>query len=105
MQYSLKVLEQSKLGPKVYASFVNGIVYQYLPGRILSQQYLYSEQIYPLVAQQVAKLHKQIENCSPVYLHLNQPVIWDKIESFLNHSSDDPSKRSLQTQLFRYGHR
>lgn len=101
MQHSPKVLEQSKLGPKVYATFLNGIVYQYFPGRTLSQQYFYSEHIYPLVAQEVAKLHKKVENCSPVYLHPNQTVIWDKIELFMNHSSDYPSTRPYKNQFFR----
>lgn len=67
------------LAPRLYASFQNGLAYEYVPGRTLNDETVIQPEIYKLVAKRMAKLHKVngVENSE------TKPVLWDKMKEFL----------------------
>ncbi|KAJ3641303.1 hypothetical protein Zmor_027815 [Zophobas morio] len=76
------ILLLSKLGlaPHLYATFQNGLAYQFVPGCTLTHQTVTEEHIYRLVATRMARLHKvQVPN-----QHTPRPFIWNKVQSFLD---------------------
>ena len=52
------------LGPRIYASFSNGIAYEYVSGRCLDYDLAVDRNVYPLVAQkgmiQVYQMYQEI---------------------------------------------
>lgn len=46
------------MAPKLYGVFENGLAYEYYPGCTLDVTTVADENIWPLVARQLAKMHK-----------------------------------------------
>lgn len=46
------------MAPKIYGVFENGLAYQYYPGVTLNPDSVLDMKIWPLVAQQMARMHK-----------------------------------------------
>ena len=44
--------------PRIYLTFDNGMVYEHLPGIVLSDDLCRKGTVYPLIAQMMAKMHK-----------------------------------------------
>lgn len=66
--------------PKLFATFDNGMVYDYIPGEVLNVNSCRDEAIYPLVAAMLAKMHKlSYEGNVPKI-----PCVWDKCECFID---------------------
>ncbi|RVE41415.1 hypothetical protein evm_013934 [Chilo suppressalis] len=55
---NIKTLNKLGLAPKVYGIFENGLAYQYYPGVTLTVDSVLNDKIWPLVAQNMAKMHK-----------------------------------------------
>lgn len=55
---NIKTLNALGLAPKVYGKFINGLAYQFYPGVTLNMDTVIDDKIWPLVAQQMAKMHK-----------------------------------------------
>lgn len=55
---NMTLLSKFGLGSQVYAAFVNGICYQYFPGKPITEEMMSSEMIFPLIARKLAKIHK-----------------------------------------------
>lgn len=67
----------------MYATFLNGFAYQYLPGKVLNEESCSDKNIYPLVAEKMAQLHLQL----PKYIRYfgkERSILWDKIYSFIS---------------------
>ena len=56
----MRLLAYNHLGPRVYATFANGMAYEYLPGKSLDYGLAVDKNVYPLVAHQVGRLHRQM---------------------------------------------
>lgn len=55
---NIKTLNALGLAPRVYGVFENGLAYQYYPGVTLTVDTVVDDTIWPLVAKQMAKMHK-----------------------------------------------
>merc|ERR1711971_1445703 len=98
---NMKLLASQGLGANIVAEFENGIAYDYIEGRTISQNDLFSSEIWPLVARKLAKFHKiPINNNS-------QNILWTRIQSWIDLASefDDykfgvfKNKKELQEEL------
>jgi len=83
---NIKILQSLGFAPRLYASFSNGLAYQYLPGNILTVKSCREDKICHLVAQHMACFHQQIEwtDSSSNHNSNKQTFLWDKIECFLS---------------------
>lgn len=74
------LLNKFDLAPRLYASFQNGLAYEYVPGRTLNEETVIQPEIYKLVARRMARMHKviKVENFE------TKPVLWDKMQAFLD---------------------
>lgn len=57
------------LAPQIYGIFENGLAYQYYPGNTLDVNTVRDEKIWPLVAKQLAMMHK-VQLGKEVCIHL-----------------------------------
>lgn len=55
---NIKILNALGLAPKVYGKFLNGLAYEYYPGVTLNDDTVKDDKIWPLIAKQMAKMHK-----------------------------------------------
>lgn len=80
------------LAPQLYATFKNGLVYEFVPGVTLDTKSVYEPHIWPLVAKNLAKMHKlplSVEESS------KEPMLKTKTLKFLDlipETFSDPRK-------------
>lgn len=55
---NIKMLQRHGFAPRLYALFENGLAYEYVPGVTLSPSMVVSANVWPLVAQHMAKMHR-----------------------------------------------
>jgi len=55
---NIKLLHGHKLAPQLYATFKNGLCYEYVPGVTPNSQSIYEPKIWKLVATHMANMHK-----------------------------------------------
>lgn len=55
---NIKLLYGHKLAPQLYATFKNGLCYEYVPGVTPNSQSIYEPKIWKLVATHMANMHK-----------------------------------------------
>lgn len=77
---NILLLNKFGLAPRLYASFGNGLAYEYVPGCTLDDETVIIPDRYKLVATRMAKMHKVsgAETCN------SKPVLWDKMQAFLD---------------------
>lgn len=87
------LLNNVRLAPRLYATFENGLAYEFVPGCTLSCETVIVPKLYHLIAEKMANLHKVNSNNG---YNQQTPVLWNKIQSFLNLVPDvfsDPVKQ------------
>lgn len=65
--------------PPLFATFNNGLAYQYIPGEVLTVDTVRSMAVYPLVACKMAQLHKLRSHPAN-----HKPALWAKLEKFVS---------------------
>lgn len=55
---NIKFLHENELAPQLYATFRNGLVYEFVPGVTLNTSTVCEPKIWRLVAANMAKMHK-----------------------------------------------
>ncbi|KAF5270380.1 hypothetical protein FQR65_LT05568 [Abscondita terminalis] len=76
---NILILNNAGLPPRLYATFENGLAYQFIPGRTLNTKLIAQPEIYQLVATHMARMHQlKIPNTS------NEPMLWTKMWNFFN---------------------
>jgi ethanolamine kinase len=55
---NMAMLFKAGLAPELYATFNNGLVYEYVPGVTINYKTVQDPKIWPLVARNMAKMHK-----------------------------------------------
>ncbi|KAH8316836.1 hypothetical protein KR074_011119 [Drosophila pseudoananassae] len=70
------------LAPSLYATFKNGLVYEYVPGTTLNTESVLGPEIWPLVARRMAEMHRKVKKTGDMSTPL--PMIWKKTQSFLD---------------------
>ncbi|CAB3224945.1 unnamed protein product [Arctia plantaginis] len=92
---NIRTLNVLGMAPKLYGVFENGLAYEYYPGRTLDVTTVADEDIWPLVARQLAKMHKvELEKDIP-----KEPFVWAKIEQFLTLLPEPFSTETKQTRF------
>lgn len=96
-------LQDIGCGARVYATFNNGLCYEYIDGDILAQDKLEDPLVYKEVARMMAKMHS-----IPLSQNESNPCLWDRIENFIDISNPScrdrltvefPSKDELRVEL------
>ena len=54
----MRLFAHNHLGPRVYASFENGLAFEYIAGKCLDYVLAVDKNVYPLVAKKVGTLHR-----------------------------------------------
>lgn len=77
----MKILHAQGFAPKIFASFENGICYEFIHGVTLNPESVKDEKIWKETATQMAKMHKVKLNEKQ---KLMEPMIKNKTEKFLS---------------------
>ncbi|KAJ4452105.1 hypothetical protein ANN_03621 [Periplaneta americana] len=77
---NIKILHDAGYAPRLYATFVNGHAYEYVPGVILNTTSCRDPEIFPLVARMMALMHKVDDGAEAP----REPSMWLKIRQFLD---------------------
>ena len=67
---NMKLMEEGGCGSKLYASFNNGISYEFVHGKVLELSMLFEPKVYREAARCLARMHK-------VKINDKTPVMWD----------------------------
>jgi ethanolamine kinase len=70
--------------PRLYATFENGLAYEYVPGDTLSTESCHSASVFPLVASMMARMHKL--ECGDSTK--KEAMVWNKARQFINLTPD-----------------
>ncbi|XP_068170307.1 ethanolamine kinase 2 [Antennarius striatus] len=74
-----QVLHAHGCGPQIYCSFLNGICYEFVRGRVLDDDLLRQPPTYRLIAAEMGRIHSIQPPCGrPV-----QPLLWTTMSHFL----------------------
>lgn len=99
-KYNINLLHKHGLAPELYATFTNGLCYEYVPGCTLTPKSIYEPKIWRLVASQMANMHKlplAPEQAS------KEPMLKTKTLRFLNlipEKFSDHAKQERVTAIF-----
>ncbi|KAF4520781.1 hypothetical protein B566_EDAN011433 [Ephemera danica] len=106
---NLKVMHSAGYAPRLYATFNNGLAYEFVPGDTLTTETCHTPAIFPLVATMMARMHRLECGDAP-----HEPMVWAKARHFINLAPDVfskpdkqhrfeelklPSKEQLETEL------
>ncbi|KAG5680417.1 hypothetical protein PVAND_009925 [Polypedilum vanderplanki] len=80
-KFNIKLLHKNGLAPELYATFLNGICYEYVPGITLNSKSVYEPKIWRLVATHMAHMHKLPLNSEQAK---KEPMLKTKTLQFLN---------------------
>ena len=87
----VNMIKYHKLGgSRLYATFNNGICYQFIAGDLLHQDILHLSDVYLCVARGMAQLHT-------LETETDQPVMWSRLEKFISVCNPDCDPR-LKTE-------
>ncbi|KDR07130.1 ethanolamine kinase [Zootermopsis nevadensis] len=95
---NIQLLHNAGYAPRLYATFCNGLAYEYVPGVILNTTSCRDADVFPLVARMMALMHK-VSNGDAVS---KEPSVWLKIQQFLDimpHRFQDPEKQARFVDL------
>lgn len=80
---NIKMLHRYGFAPSLFATFRNGLAYEYVPGVTLKPDTVIRENIYRLVARQMAEMHKVHHHDDVVSAENRVPMIESKVNKFL----------------------
>lgn len=81
---NIKLLHSYGFAPSLFATFKNGLAYEYVPGVTLSSKTVLLPQVWKLVACRMAEMHK-VTRIDEVDSDIEkQPMLWKKTQSFFN---------------------
>ncbi|XP_055586418.1 ethanolamine kinase [Uranotaenia lowii] len=93
------LLHKHGYAPALYATFINGLAYEYVSGNTLTPESCREESIWKLVAKRMAQMHKVVDESSVIGI----AALPKKMEKFLKLIPDvfsDPVKNSRISQIF-----
>lgn len=76
---NFQVLQDHGCAPNLYFTFENGYCYEFLQGKALGPEHVRQPQIFRLVAQEMARMHRIHTNGS-----LPKPCLWHRLHKYLN---------------------
>ncbi|XP_055635076.1 ethanolamine kinase-like [Toxorhynchites rutilus septentrionalis] len=96
---NIRLLHRYGFAPTLYATFRNGLAYEYVPGVTLTPESCREERIARLVATRMAQMHKVKDGS----IGNREPMLEAKIDQFLKlipPTFSDPSKHSRISKIF-----
>lgn len=90
---NIRLLHEYGFAPRLYATFSNGLAYEYMPGDILNVDTCKSPEVFPLIARMMANIHRV--ECGPNVP--KTPCLWEKLQLFLDlvpKAYDDADKQA-----------
>ncbi|XP_066481039.1 ethanolamine kinase 2 isoform X1 [Tiliqua scincoides] len=76
---NFQVLQDHGCAPNLYFTFENGYCYEFLQGKALGPEHVRQPQIFRLVAQEMARMHRIHTNGS-----LPKPCLWHRLHKYFN---------------------
>ncbi|XP_042320231.1 ethanolamine kinase 2 [Sceloporus undulatus] len=76
---NFQVLQDHGCAPNLYCTFENGYCYEFMPGKALGPEDIRQPNIFRLVAQEMAKMHRIHTNGS-----LPKPCLWHRLYKYFN---------------------
>lgn len=92
---NIRMLHEYGFAPGLFATFENGLAYEYVPGVTLKPETVVLENIYSLVARQMAEMHKVHHD--GVDISKRVPMLETQLTKFLNLTPtqfSDPAKEA-----------
>ncbi|KAM7534247.1 hypothetical protein Aperf_G00000109108 [Anoplocephala perfoliata] len=96
--FYLRVLNQFDFAGQIYAKFINGICYSYLPGSTVNYDLLTNPKYYKMVAEKVAALHTlPIDGLVEQHFDINE-CVFNSALKFIRLISDDRSDKMVTNE-------
>ncbi|KAK7866068.1 hypothetical protein R5R35_013567 [Gryllus longicercus] len=92
---NIQILHTYGYAPNLYATFKNGLAYEYVPGDILTVDTCRDIKVYPLVACMMAKMHHV--DCGPTIS--KEPCMWTKTRQFMSIMPNHFTNAEKQTRF------
>ncbi|XP_053687045.1 ethanolamine kinase [Sabethes cyaneus] len=95
---NIQLLHRYGYAPSLYATFRNGLAYEYVPGVTLTPESCREERVWRLVAKRMAQMHKVEQPGSS-----KQPMLREKLNQFLKlvpQIFSDPVKHTRISKIF-----
>lgn len=84
---NLILLHSYGFAPSLFATFENGLVYEFVPGITLNTNNVLQPEVWHLVARRMAEMHRVVNDgqlCSTSSNKKPVPMLWKKTQSFLD---------------------
>lgn len=95
---NIRILHKVGYTYGIYATFNNGLAYQFLEGDVLTVETVREPEVYRLVAKRLAQMHR----LDPNHPEINKdPCIWDKTERFMQIMPKEFSNPDKQAKFER----
>ncbi|XP_012280009.1 ethanolamine kinase isoform X2 [Orussus abietinus] len=98
---NIRILNKAGYTHSIYATFNNGLAYQFIEGDTLTTETIRQPEVYWLVAKRMAQMHRLTPNHPEMS---KSPVIWNKTEKFMQimpKKFSDPIKQAKFEKLIR----
>lgn len=77
---NIRILNKAGYTHSIYATFNNGLAYQFLQGDTLTTETIRKPEVYVLIAKRMAQMHQLEPNVEGI---AKEPCIWNKTEQFM----------------------
>ncbi|XP_076179701.1 ethanolamine kinase 1 isoform X1 [Ptiloglossa arizonensis] len=78
---NIRILNKAGFTHSIYATFNNGLAYQFIEGTTLTTETVRNPIVYTLIAKRMAQMHKLKPDSAEIS---KEAFIWDKIEKFMD---------------------
>ncbi|XP_049836293.1 ethanolamine kinase 1 isoform X2 [Schistocerca gregaria] len=95
---NIQLLHAAGYAPQLYATFDNGLAYEYVSGDVLTVDTCHHISVFPLVARMMANMHRL--DCGPGVPR--RPALWSKVRQFMDimpTKFEDPAKQTRFEEL------
>lgn len=81
---NIKLLHSYGFAPSLFATFKNGLAYEYVPGVTLTPETVTRPEVWQLIASRMADMHKVSQDNSLAIPPARESMLWKKVQSFFD---------------------
>ncbi|XP_055910976.1 ethanolamine kinase [Eupeodes corollae] len=81
---NIKLLHSYGFAPSLFATFKNGLAYEYVPGKTLTPESVTRPEVWQLVACRMADMHKVTQDNGLAIPPARESMLWKKVQSFFD---------------------
>ncbi|XP_060628987.2 ethanolamine kinase 2 isoform X1 [Anolis sagrei] len=96
---NFQVLQDHGCAPNLYCTFENGYCYEFVPGKALGPEHIRQPNMFRLIAQEMAKMHRIHNNGS-----LPKPCLWHRLYKYFNLVKTEFTRKSSNPSLHQEMH-